>query len=232
MFPLIFVLVFGVGWTLSKANAARLFSAWQQWAPNAPSSITSIMKVGPAGNGLIALRCVGQSVGEENELRRELRGMADLLAPSTALSVQKLAFLDAVRHFAGSFTYESLLMKAKSDYVLTPLGAEGVATMMAELAPIAPGGLVLLCDSYGGKVAEVAPDATAFPHRAGAQYCIQYFSSWSRAADTAAHLAQIARVYAATLRSCPAPATSIIAISTSTITLLPIGERIFLDWSR
>jgi len=197
VFPLSSVLVFGVGWTLSQANAARLFSAWQHWAPSAPSSITSIMKVGPAGNGQISMRCIGQSVGDESELRHELLRLTGVLAPSSALKAQRLAFLDAIKHFAGSFDYESLLMKAKSDYVLTPLGADGVATMMAELALIAPGGLVLLCDSYGGKIAEVAPDATAFPHRAGAQYCIQYFSSWSRAADTAAHLTQIAKVYAA-----------------------------------
>ena len=69
--------------------------------------------------------------------------------------------------------------------------------MMAALAPTAPGGMVMLCDSYGGKIADIAPDATAFPRRVGTLYCIQYFSSWSRAADTAAHLAQVARVYAA-----------------------------------
>ena len=57
--------------------------------------------------------------------------------------------------------------------------------------------MVLLCDSYGGKIADIAPNATAFPRRIGTQYCIQYFSSWGRAADTATHLAQVARVFAA-----------------------------------
>jgi FAD/FMN-containing dehydrogenase len=40
-------------------------------------------------------------------------------------------------------------------------------------------------------------EATAFPRRAGTQYCIQHYSSWTRAADTPAHLAQVAKVYAA-----------------------------------
>ena len=111
--------------------------------------------------------------------------------------MQTLSFLDAVKHFAGPFAYELLLMKAKSDYVLAPLSASGIDALMAALAPIAPGGLVLLCDSYGGKIADAAPEATAFPRRAGAQYCIQYFSSWGRVADTPAHLAQVASVYAA-----------------------------------
>src|ERR1700716_3824782 len=58
-------------------------------------------------------------------------------------------------------------------------------------------GIVLLCDSYGGKISDVAADATAFPRRAGTQYCIQYFSSWTRAGDTPTRLAQVAKVYAA-----------------------------------
>ncbi|WP_375777503.1 FAD-binding oxidoreductase [Bradyrhizobium sp. ma5] len=197
VFPLKTARVFGVSWKLSQAHAAQLFAAWQDWAPNAPSNITSIMKVGPAGQGLITMRCIGQSVGSESELRSELRRLTAVRPPSSALSVQSLAFLDAVKHFAGPLAYESVLMKAKSDYVLTPLASDGIEAMMAAVAPIAPGGIVLLCDSYGGRITDVAADATAFPRRAGTQYCIQYFSSWSRSADTAAHLADVAGVYAA-----------------------------------
>jgi len=197
VFPLKTALVFGVSWKLSQSHAAHLFAAWQHWAPNAPSDITSIMKVGPAGNGLISLRCIGQSVGSESALRSELKHLTSLQAPSSALTVQSLAFLDAVKHFAGGLDYESILMKAKSDYVLAPLGGDGIAAVMAAVAPLAPGAIALLCDSYGGKIADVAPDATAFPRRAGTQFCIQYFSSWTRAADTATHIAQVAKVYAA-----------------------------------
>jgi hypothetical protein len=48
---------------------------------------------------------------------------------------------------------------------------------------------VLQCDGYGGRIADVAADATAFPRL-----------SWTRAADTPAHVANVAKVYAA-LRS-------------------------------
>ena len=69
--------------------------------------------------------------------------------------------------------------------------------MLAAVAAVPAGGVVLLCDSYGGKISDVAADATAFPRRAGTQYCIQYFSSWTRAGDTPTRLAQVAKVYAA-----------------------------------
>jgi FAD/FMN-containing dehydrogenase len=197
VFPLVTALVFGVSWKLSQSQAAKVFAAWQHWAPNAPATITSIMKVGSAGGGLITMRCIGQSVGTEAELRAQLHPLVALDAPSSPLTIKSLGFLDAVKHFAGPLDYESVFMKAKSDYVLDPLGAGAIQAMLATVAGVAAGGVVLLCDSYGGKIADVAADATAFPRRKGTQYCIQYYSSWTRAADTPTHVAQVAKVYEA-----------------------------------
>jgi hypothetical protein len=174
-----------------------MFAAWQAWGPSAPSNITSIMKVGPAGNGQITMRCIGQSVGTLAELRSNLANLTKLDTPSRPLTIQSLGFLDAVKHFAGPLTYESAFFKAKSDYVLSPLGPAAIQAMVAAVAAVPVGGIVLLCDAYGGKIADVAADATAFPRRVGTQFCIQYFGEWTRAADTPTHLANVAKVYAA-----------------------------------
>jgi FAD/FMN-containing dehydrogenase len=195
VFPLKTTLVFGVTWTLSQAHAAKMFAAWQAFAPNAPSSITSILKLQAAASGLVTVRCIGQSVGSEAELRAGLQPLLDLDKPSSALSIRSLGFLDAVTHFAVPLDYESVYMKAKSDYVLGPLGDDAIQHMIAAVA--ANSGVALLCDAYGGKIADVAADATAFPRRKGTQFCIQYYSSWMHAADTAAHVAKVAKVYAA-----------------------------------
>jgi FAD/FMN-containing dehydrogenase len=88
-------------------------------------------------------------------------------------------------------------MKAKSDYVLTPLGPAAIQVMLAAVAAVPVGGIALLCDSYGGRISDVAADATAFARRSGTQFCIQYYSEWAHAADTPAHLATVAKVYAA-----------------------------------
>ena len=196
-FPLANALVFGVSWKLSQAHAAQMFAAWQAWAPAAPDTITSILKVGPAGNGMITLRCIGQSIGTESELRSALKTMVGLQAPSSPLTIQSLSFLNAVKHFAGPLDYESVYMKAKSDYVFTPLGAAAIQAMLAAVAAVPVGGIALLCDAYGGRISDIAAGDTAFARRAGTQFCVQYYSSWTRASDTAAHLAQVARVYAA-----------------------------------
>jgi FAD/FMN-containing dehydrogenase len=197
VFPLANALVFGVSWKLSQAHAAQMFAAWQAWAPAAPNTITSILKVGPAGNGMITVRCIGQSIGTEAELRNALRTMVGLQAPSSPLTIQSLTFLNAVKHFAGPLDYESVYMKAKSDYVFTPLGAAAIQAMLAAVADVPIGGIALLCDAYGGRIADVAAGDTAFARRGGTQFCVQYYSSWTRATDTATHLAQVARVYAA-----------------------------------
>ena len=196
-FPSATAVVFGVSWTLSQAKAASLFAAWQAWAPNAPSNITSIMRVGPNGGGTITMRCIGQSVGSETELRNQLKPLIAMDAPSRPLTVQSLSFIKAVDHFTGGTDYPSVYLKAKSDYVLTPLDSAGIHDMMAAAASVPVGGIALICDAYGGKIADVASDATAFAHRAGTQFCIQYYSEWLKAADTPAHLANVAKVYAA-----------------------------------
>jgi len=51
-----------------------------------------------------------------------------------------------VRHFAGPLDHESVFMKVKSDYVLTPIGSTASQAMMAALAAVSAGSTVLLCD--------------------------------------------------------------------------------------
>jgi Berberine and berberine like len=70
---------------------------------------------------------------------------------------------------------------AKSDYVATPLSAQGRAAMIA--AAQAPGAGALLCDSYGGAVGRIDPQATAFIHR-GPLFCIQYYGDGATASWT------------------------------------------------
>jgi hypothetical protein len=197
IFSLTNVNVFGVSWKLSQSHAARIFNAWQTWAPNAPNSITSIMKLGPAGNGSISLRCIGQSIGSEAELRAELHSLVTLETPSSPLKIQDLSFLDRVKHFAGPLTYESVFMKAKSDYVFSPLSSSAIADLLSAVAAVPVGGIAVLCDAYGGHIGEVAVADTAFPRRGGTRYCIQYFSSWQNAALSVSHITNVSNVYSA-----------------------------------
>jgi FAD/FMN-containing dehydrogenase len=195
--PLSQVLVFGVTWTLSKAKALRLFKAWQQWAPVTSNAITSILKVGSRSDGKLSLRCIGQSTGLESALRHELNTLLTLDQPSVPLNIKTLTFFDAVDHFSGGWAYETNYFKAKSDYVVNGLSDSGVQALLEALKGAPAGQIVALCDAYGGAIANLPSSASAFVHRDQQTFCIQYYSSWTRAADSPARLRNMSKVYAA-----------------------------------
>jgi FAD/FMN-containing dehydrogenase len=108
-----------------------------------------------------------------------------------------MPFFSAVNYFAGGnsgWTYTSAPMKGKSDYVVSPLTDDGAMTLMRQVST--KPGIYVICDAYGGAIAQVAADATAFAHR-GALFSVQYGSTWSDPNDTPRRLADMRDLYAA-----------------------------------
>jgi FAD/FMN-containing dehydrogenase len=184
------VLVFSVAWpAFSIKAAADIMNTWQRWAPTAPSTIDSNLVIERNADGTIKLRSSGLSIGTLQELRRELRSL------SNSASVVTLTFLQAVRHFAGSWSYPVQRMKGKSDYAVSPISDEGLTTLMSGVSHST--GVYVICDAYGGAIANVAPSATAFAHRAGTLFCLQYGSVWAAAEQTQQRLAEMRQLYGA-----------------------------------
>jgi FAD/FMN-containing dehydrogenase len=190
------IVVFGVTWSLDAARAAKVMKAWQAWAPHAPNAITSILKLGKRAGGSINVHCAGQSVGSMSQVRQELKGLLGIAHPDAAPVIKSKTFLAAVDYFSGGWSYVSTYSKCKSDYVLSPLSDEGIATLIDGLLRLPANAIIPICDAYGGAVADIAPVATAFARRSGTLYCIQYYSSWAAAKDTPRYLARMAKLYA------------------------------------
>jgi FAD/FMN-containing dehydrogenase len=152
-------------------------------------TIDSNLVITRHANGLIDVRCAGQSVGTSHELQRELKFVSS--APPVPMS-----YGNAVNYFAGSrgWTYSSAPMKGKSDYVTSPLSNAGISTLMNEINR--HGSVYVICDSYGGSIGNTGSDATAFAHRS-ALYCIQYGSVWTKASDTRQRVDDMRQFYAA-----------------------------------
>ncbi|WCJ24353.1 FAD-binding Berberine family protein [Euphorbia peplus] len=70
----------------------------------------------------------------------------------------------------------SNFQKRKSDYVQVPINKEGLETIWKTMMELGKIGLVF--NAYGGKMDEVAPTATPYPHRKGNLYKIQYSVNW------------------------------------------------------
>jgi FAD/FMN-containing dehydrogenase len=186
------VYVFKMTWTkLSPSRAAAVMKTWQAWAPQAPVQINSHLTITAHGGGTIDLLCGGQSIGTRTQLVRELRTLS-----STPLISAK-TYMSSINYFAGSdgWTYASAPMKGKSDYVTSPLSDAGLAALMTAIGKKSD--IYVVCDAYGGTIATPAADATAFAHRTGTLFSMQYAASWTSAKDTPQRLADMREVYAA-----------------------------------
>jgi hypothetical protein len=185
------VIVFRVVWLgLSTKAAKSVMKAWQSWAPQAPRTIDSNIVASKGANGTINLHAAGQSVGTLSELQRELQE----LPKSRSVLIRRMTFGDAVDFFSGGSAYPTQFMKGKSDYATAPISDQGLDVFMIGLAHGLP--KYVVCDAYGGSLAEIAPDATAFAHRSGTLFCLQYGSVWSDPADTQTRLDDMRQFYA------------------------------------
>ena len=183
---------FSMRWPTSLGY--KVFNAWQNFAPYAPDELASIMKVTAQGGVLSRISVVGQFVGTEAQLRATLKPLTDQYDPGSTLSITAASsFMDAVKHFAGG-TLDAdsapIFFKASSDYVFDEkkLTEDGFNTLVKSLGA---GGVtaVAMCDAYGGAINRVPTSSTAFPHRVGAIYSIQYYTEWSSASQSDSRVA-------------------------------------------
>lgn len=190
LYPLSEVLVFRTAWDVSVAEGARIMKAWQRWAPRAPRSIAAALLISRHSLG-VSLRCIGQSTGSESDLRAELRSL------SNSASIERMDYLSAVNRLAGvdGWKHLSLPMKGKSDYVAQPMSDDGLEILMTQISRAEF--IRVICDPYGGTISDVAPNASAFAHRTGTLYGIQYATDWSDPHDGSVRMKELGTLYAA-----------------------------------
>ncbi|MBE9012555.1 FAD-binding oxidoreductase [Pseudanabaenaceae cyanobacterium LEGE 13415] len=189
--PIDKVTLYQLSWNWTEIE--RIMQFWQTWAPKTDDRHTSILKLVPESVG--SLFVVGQFVGTEAELRQILEPLL-ALAPK-AISIETLPYIEAVYAFAGlkpgypkrlaHWHGSQTKFKNASDYVAHPLSADGIATVINFLKQTPSKNIVLQFDSYGGAIAKIPSDATAFPHRQ-VLFNIQYQTYWTKPQDQTAHI--------------------------------------------
>jgi FAD/FMN-containing dehydrogenase len=186
---------FAITWTKPVVQAVKIVQAWQQWLENVPSSITGTLHLTKAKGGLIQVHMAGLSVQSESSVKAELKRLQSL-AGAANVSTTTMTFHQAATIFDGREPNpDSVLMKAKSDYVTEPMTGQGILTLLNGLMK-APGEIAVLCDTYGGAINRIAADATAFVHRANTRYVMQYYMQWDNAGATDANIAMMRTLYA------------------------------------
>jgi FAD/FMN-containing dehydrogenase len=183
--PIGAVTTFDAVWPWSKLPA--VLDAWQRWAPFTDDRLTSILQLQPASTGEVGV--IGLFLGGGSELCR-------MLAPLGAigpyrLEIEETTLIEAARGYAGVAArprrslphgYAALgrtRFKNTSDYARAPLGPLAVDVLCEALARAPNAATLVQLDAYGGAVNRVPADATAFPHRAGTLFSIQYQTYWN-----------------------------------------------------
>ena len=190
-----------------------IIPAWQRWAPNATDDLMTLCRLSTGTTGP-TLQIFGQYLGPEKHL-------AGLLAPLTKAS-------PPIRYSSGTSTYLDLMLRwagclgqssaachlvaehgtlgratfaGKSDYVKKPFSAAAVRTLQRGLETrqgAGHGSGSVIMDSYGGAIARVDPDATAFVHRKPL-HSMQYLAYWGGVQHQAPSLAWL-RAWHASMR--------------------------------
>jgi FAD/FMN-containing dehydrogenase len=179
-------------------DAARVVSAWQCWAPDAPDELRSILHLSADFGSSPSLGVGGTYAGPAHALARHLDYLYHLVgsAPATAFARQE-SYLDAMLVEAGcsAIPIEAchtgpggqlarVPSFARSDFFTAPLPRGGIRALLAGLERIrgingaAGGAGVVAFDALGGAVNRVPAQATAFVHR-DALFLAQYSTSWT-----------------------------------------------------
>jgi FAD/FMN-containing dehydrogenase len=156
--------------------AADVLGAWQDWIAQAPRELWSNVVV--RGGPQPTCRVGGCFIGSAGALA----GLLTALPAAPERFVQPRSFPEATRYFAGApIDRESFV--GSSRVVRSPIADPGrAANLMAGQSDES----YLIFDGLGGAVSDVAPHATAFPHRTALACAQLYFKTPPEAADDAA----------------------------------------------
>jgi FAD/FMN-containing dehydrogenase len=177
-------------WPWSAGPA--IFPAWQRWAPNVADDLMTLCRLSTGQSGP-TLQIFGQYLGPEKHLARLLAPLMKASPPLRYTSGTS-SYLDLMLRWAGclgrssaachlvtqSGTLQRASFAGKSDYVKKPFPAAAVRTLQRGLETrqsAGHGSGSVIMDAYGGAIARVEPDATAFVHRAPL-HSMQYLAYW------------------------------------------------------
>uniref|UniRef100_A0A7N0RE93 FAD-binding PCMH-type domain-containing protein n=1 Tax=Kalanchoe fedtschenkoi TaxID=63787 RepID=A0A7N0RE93_KALFE len=199
------VTVFKVPKTLEE-GATDVVEQWQQLVADDSLDKELFIRIMPvATNSTVTVYFIGMFLGDSAALLRAVSTKFPLLGLTkedvveTSWVKSTMFWYDVPLNTSTDFLLRrapsgSSYLKRKSDYVQSPiprLGLEAVWKKMIQLG----GNVSMQFNPYGGRMAEISPSETPFPHRAGNLWLIQYSSNWKDAADGETRLDAINQLY-------------------------------------
>ncbi len=158
-------------YTWPAAAAGVVLRAWLDRAVDAPARLCAEAGLYPDE---VALH--GAMAGTEAETRAALDQLCDGLPEPVRAEAAELSYLDSARDLAGAIDTAdpSRHLYATSEFFEEPLPDDTVAALLALFAA-GPAEREVGFMPWGGGDTDVAPDATAFPHRR-ARYAVHHLA--------------------------------------------------------
>lgn len=166
-------------------EAAQVMETWQIWAPSADPRLSSSLAFFRPDSGVIGF--TGLLLGSVEELEALLAPLLAIGSPSPYL--RPLSWLEAANELAGQ-GIDQVSFKNGSAFVYEPFPPEAIALAVSQMsAAPAPANLISFF-AMGGAISEVAPGATAFPHRR-ALFDVQIQAYWQEPWQEAENIAWV-----------------------------------------
>lgn len=155
------------------SERAAALAAFDALVPGGPSNLTGICTLTPT-EAIIQ----GEYLGSQSTLEQVIAPLRAI--PGARVNIGTSGYFDLMRMWAacseGASDQQCIdiapqSFDASSIYVTRKLSSAGRSAFVAA----ADTGATLVCDSYGGKINDVSPSATAFVHR-GARFSVQIVS--------------------------------------------------------
>jgi FAD/FMN-containing dehydrogenase len=191
-----------VTWSLAwpPREAARVLGAWQALVPLLPDDAGIFLQLDAvAGRGVVSVRSHGMlaplradATPTASTARSLLRPLVGAVPPA-AHSVREEPFRATAP--LGDKPTEPVRFKGKSDILTTPLTPSAIDAVVDALEHLETGPIAMMLDAYGGAIARVPLDATAFAHR-DALACVQWYTQWQSPRDTGGRLAMMRALHA------------------------------------
>lgn len=181
--PLSEVVIYALSWHADQFQP--VMSYWQSWAPHVPDTrLTSQLTFSSDDSG--SLHSEGLFLGSPEELSELLKPWMAECPPSAKVRIEPLSWYMSTVYFNSFDNPRDHGFKTSGDFVYQPLPAQALASIQKAITS-APEGVS--CDiwmqSFGGAMAAVPSNATAFYHRQ-AQFILEFGGSWPDGTNTAA----------------------------------------------
>lgn len=157
-----------------RSDAERIAHDWQHWSRDRGQGTTTHLQISRRRQREYVVALTGEAEARSDDVlaaARDLMGSRVNVHENGVSDYYSERGLTLVRNADDVITPTPVL--SKSDYIAKAVPREGFTAVFDALERAKPGQVQLTIEALGGAVDDIAPDATAYPHR-GAAYLVEF----------------------------------------------------------